>query len=207
MRTLKHTFVLGLLLICSGSQLYAQSDSAFIPYHMSNPGYKVYGSAGGGMPSNTYLGLTLIHPSNFGANINLSYASFSNKSGGFFGPPPDELTMLNFNFVKEILFKSPFVRFGLEAGLSYVVFNEKKNITSSVVCWLIPIPVYTYDEVISRVAGLNFRVKLEVPFSLAFGLETSVVVNLNQAQSFLGFNLGFTLGKVRDKRYRGSYSN
>jgi|GEM_PF-3545746 len=202
MKSLKNSLIFVLLLILSGSIAFSQADSVSIPYHISHPGYKAYIGAGGGIPGQSNIGFTVIHPSNFGGNINLRYATFSNGSRGWFGPPPDELTILSFNFVREYLIKTPMVRFGLEAGLSYVVFNEKKNIEANPIFFLIPIPSYSYDEVIERTAGLNFRVKFEVPFSLAFGLEASLVINLNPAHSLFGIDLGFTLGKVRDKRVR-----
>lgn len=201
MKTLINSLLVLILLSCYLNPVYSQPDTVNIPYHISHPGYKVYVGAGGGIPGNIYAGFTLIHPSNFGANIHYRYATFTNESSkGWFSPPPDELTILSFNFVREYLMRSPFVRIGLEAGLSYVVFTEKFNFVPNPIFFLIPIRTYSYEESVEQTAGLNFRVKLEVPFSLAFGLETSLIINLNPAQCFFGLDLGFTLGKVRDRR-------
>lgn len=89
---------------------------------------------------------------------------------------------------------------GLELGPSYV--NHRKEVETPNPDygegWFFPDPnKYIRDNVISKSVGLSIRLRCDLTFSRAVGLEVGVFGNLNRYKPNCGFELLFLVGKVR----------
>jgi hypothetical protein len=78
--------------------------------------------------------------------------------------------------------QSEYVRFGIEAGPSYVVWQFWEN-------------AYTMEE--ERTAGFSARTTVSFPLLKKCGLELGAQTNLNSKQSYFGIDATLNLGRVR----------
>lgn len=136
---------------------------------------------------------TYIHSSGWGGTVALhGWSAQAQGVESDFNPwqpmetlmePTDDYRAWSFRAVRTFPTKTEKVRWGLEAGPSFVKGWEPPN--------------KHYDEV-STALGLSLRAKAEFPLTRFFGLEAGAQANLNGLRTYFGVDVMFTLGWLRE---------
>ena len=202
---MKKTTFLPLLLLFNvlTTNIWAQSDSLKMNKLSPAIGYLGFGFGPNTRGGNLELSFTITTSGYWGGSLNLrngyvKLAEVPADYGGQFGrlPPLDNFMILSFNMVKKFPTSEKSVRFGFEAGPSWVRYN----LTEFVIDPNYGFPgVYKYDKVhtLKSTLGVSLTTKAEFPFSRFIGCELGFFIVINKLQSVLGFNVCLTLGKVR----------
>jgi hypothetical protein len=185
------------------NNIWSQTDSLKINKLSPAIYYLGFGFGPNTRGGNFELSFTFTTSGYWGGSLNLrnGYVKLANVPadyGGQFGrlPPFDSFMILSFDLVKKFPTAGKSVRFGFEAGPSYV----KYNLTKLVIDPNYGFPgVYKYDKVHTpkNALGVSLTAKTEFPFSRFIGCELGLFTIINKVQSVLGLNVCLTLGKVR----------
>jgi hypothetical protein len=155
------------------------------------------------------LSFTITSANYWGGNINLIFGMSRSlnvpsdyEEGGLrFNTPMDYLDVMAFNFVKLIPIPQKSVRFGFEAGPSWVRWNvaEFEPNPNYDPDW--PFPQYKYfkSHVVKNSIGLSLAAKTEFQPSKFFGIGLSVYSVINRIQSVIGLELCLELGRIQPK--------
>jgi hypothetical protein len=184
----------------------------------SSPFNKTYVYAGIGFmsPNGGVLTGTVITRSGWGGSISWSLVSpnaknmppeYSSGSSVFFSGNNknkiyDNITAVSLRCVKDFPSHYKELRFGVEAGPSYVKTDVADHfVLNSVGCndFGCP-PNYLYTRVNHNSVGLSLKAKLEFPFTVPFGLEIGLTSNINAYRSYFGVESLITLGYVRERK-------
>ncbi|MCC6413609.1 MAG: hypothetical protein IT270_18275 [Saprospiraceae bacterium] len=130
-------------------------------------------------------------PSDYKKNPNPD-DTYGDYSGWTNAPVIDNVYFLALRAVKEFKTSSPFMRYGIEAGPSYVRAYIADNFTPQA-----SLPNYGYERTEYITAGLSLRAKAVFPLLPFAGLEVAVTSNLNIRRSYVGVEAVLNLGKVR----------
>lgn len=150
------------------------------------------------------IGLNAISSNNWGFSLSWNFYSISAEDippdyfGGLISfPPYDNTTSFSIRILKEFDPFTKFIRFGIEAGPSMALYKKviftPYNSTSF---WGKNYETSTSSK---SLIGLSLRAKIEFPVAGFFGIEIAIISNINKYQSYVGSELHFMLGKVRDR--------
>ena len=207
----KFLCLIALFGILSGN-VFSQADSlAKINKELS----KIFLGVGGGGSING-LGVsfsgTFILSDNWGGSIrfNGNFLKAKNLPDDYYdfvlfipfvanGLPTDNIQILSVNIIKEFPTRLHWMKFGTEAGLSWVnsqVANFTPNSST------IPFLGSNYDLTrdIKNTVGFSIMGKAEFPVSRFVGAELDLYTNLNGSQSVFGINVCLNVGLVKDRQ-------
>jgi len=116
--------------------------------------------------------------------------------------PKDYLDVVTLNLVKKFptIYKS--VRFGVEAGPSWVRYNTAEFTLNpdynDPEDWWWPFPRYKYfkSHVAENTAGLSLAAKVEFPVIFFMSFDLSLYTVINNIQSIVGLDICIDFGKV-----------
>jgi hypothetical protein len=155
------------------------------------------------------LSFTITSANYLGGSINLLFGMARSKNvpsdykeGGLrVMTPMDYLDVLAFNFVKQIPIPQRSVRFGFEAGPSWVRWNNAEFDLNPNYDPDWPLPQYKYlkSHVVKNTIGLSLAAKTEFQPLEFFGIGLSVYSVINRIQSVIGLELCLELGRVLPK--------
>ncbi len=202
---MKKTTFLPLLLLFSvlTNNIWSQTDSLKTDKIAPAILYLGFGGGVNTRGGNFELSFTIASADYLGGSLNLrrgsvKLAEIPADYGGQFGrlPPYDDFMVLSFNLVKTFITSEKPVRFGFEAGPSWVRYNKTELVIDP--NYGFPF-VYKYDKVhtLKNTFGVSLTAKAEFPFSRFMGCELGVFTVINKIQSVLGLNVCLNLGKVR----------
>jgi hypothetical protein len=157
---------------------------------------------------------SIIRPNNWGGNI--SYKSNICKSGdipsdwaegGRTFYPKNYTNLVSLNLVREIPTAQNSTRFGIEGGLSCVIFSQARLEPNPdydpnpdpQVNWMYKIGTkYKYEKSHFRsgTIGAALRVKVEFLLSPHTGLELAAFTNINSLMSTAGLELHYIFGRI-----------
>lgn len=201
----KFHVLLVIVLFFTSLSVFSQEDSTII----SSPRkHKLYLNIGGGILGYSGemwgFGLNAIFPNNWGFSLSYNYFSLVAKdlpadySGVFFSfVPYDNIGSFSIRVMKEFDPFSKFIRFGIEAGPSLGLYEKVvfKPYSSSILGG----GNYETSTFVEKMPGLSLRVKIEIPAARFIGLEIAAISNINKYQSYVGYELHYMIGCVRDK--------
>ncbi len=197
--------IISLLPICN----YAQEDTTNVEKHKQS---KCYINLGFGLGISSGIvagyGLNYILPSNWGISMssNYYYKEAANLPDNYrasdmdFLPEFDITNSYSVRIIKEFQLKSNMYRFGIECGPSYIKYSEAHF--TAVPNWnslIFKGSNYQKTYTDNNIYGLSVRVKFESLFSRICGSEFAIISNINKYQSYIGFEIHFLFGKIRDK--------
>jgi len=159
-----------------------------------------------------WVDYTYIHSENWGGNISFktNIAKSKNTPADYFEDgyrtfsPKDYISIISFNLVKEFSTPQKTLRYGFEAGPSWVRYSKAE---------LEPNPNYhpddgsgwwfsTYKYYKSHIAtstiGLSLKAKMEFLTGRHIGFDVALFSNLNSIKPVIGIESCFHFGKVRD---------
>lgn len=204
-------------LVMPAARMKAQPDSGIpanepLISHFDNT--HLYFGLGLSAPVGAAFAGTVILRSGWGGSVtwNLSYPSAKNLPSDFepgsgflsgldlIGEGKDKINAIAFRALKELPTRSKKLRFGIEAGPSWVFTGVAANfVRKPAPCGLFGCDAnYDYDIVNSNSLGLSLKGKLEMAFTRPFGLEIGATSNINPKRSYFGADFLITLGYVRD---------
>lgn len=158
---------------------------------------------------------TLIRPNNWGGNISYKSNIFKSEDmpsdwaeGGRTFYPKNYNNLVSLNLVREFSTSQNKTRFGIEGGLSWVMFSQAQLELNPGydpnpdpdVNWLYKIGTnYKYDKSHSRnsTIGASFRIKAEFLLSRHTGFELAAFTNINSFRSTAGLELHFIFGRLK----------
>jgi hypothetical protein len=113
------------------------------------------------------------------------------------GIPKDQVQAISLRLDREFPSRTPFLRFGMEAGPSLVLY-QRCHFTRD------PNPDFLSSNYITTnshqaSAGFSIRVKSEVLFTWFLGMEFAVVSTINPFESYAGIELGLVFGLLRQQ--------
>ncbi len=201
----KFHLLLIIVLFLTSLSVFSQEDSTIIS---STRKSKLYLNIGTGIfwnPDEIWgFGLNAIFPNNWGFSLSYNYYSLIAKdlpadySGGFFSfVPYDNIGSFSIRVMKEFDPFSKFIRFGIEIGPSLVLYEKLvfKPYNSS----NLGDKNYETSTITENSLGLSLRVKIEIPAARILGVEIAAISNINKYQSYVGYELHYMIGCVRDK--------
>lgn len=207
-------FSLGIMILPmkaqSGSGTSAEEQSIS---HFDNT--LVYFGLGLSAPIGGVFAGTVILRSGWGGSVtwNISYPSAKNLPSDFdpgsgflsgldlIGEGKDKINAISFRVLKELPTRSKKLRFGIEAGPSWVFTGVAANfVRNPAPCGLFGCDAnYDYEIINSNSPGLSLKGKFEMAITSPFGLEIGVTSNINPKRSYFGADFLVTLGYVRDR--------
>ncbi len=116
----------------------------------------------------------------------------------------DILTVTSLKFIRQFLTSSKRLRFGLEVGPS-LVSNKIAQFKSGSFYYTSSDGVaqhqiyYNTSYIENNAIGLDLSAKVELPLLTFFGVELGMTSNINKFKSFLGYELIFNFGLVRNR--------
>ena len=181
---------------------YAQTDSTVLQKVKLSYMYLDFGV---GISENLIIGIggDFVLSNNWGGSLNYNYFNKEavelppDYTGGFFGKPTDNLNTYSVRLLKEFPTHTKMVRFGVEGGVSFIEYEKAHFAPNPNPGWLGSNYIVTRSIEITE--GLSIRGKAEFPVSRFLGCEIALISNLNEYQSYIGAELHFTLGLVRDR--------
>jgi hypothetical protein len=197
--------IISLLPICN----YAQEDTTNDDKHNQS---KYYLNLGFGLGTSSGIvagyGLNYILPNNWGVSLSsnyyykeAAYLPYNYRASDMdFIPEFDITHSYSIRLLKEFQLKSSVYRFGIECGPSYIVYSEAHF--TAVPNWNTLIfkgSNYQKSYTDQNIYGLSVRAKFESLFSRVCGTEFAIISNINKYQSYIGFEIHFLFGKIRDK--------
>ena len=120
-------------------------------------------------------------------------------------PPKDYLSALSLNFVKKFQTSKKFLRFGFEAGPSWVRYNVAEfeynpdydpDKEYNDWYWYLPNYLYYKSHDPTSTIGLSLAAKAEFPLIDFLGLELTLYSVINSLQSVIGLDICVDLGRV-----------
>jgi hypothetical protein len=216
----------------AGTPLFAHQYIKGLPYNLNtmndNRGNNLkkeslfqFGFGGGICLKGGSIGFdyTFIRSNNWGGNI--SYKSNIIKSediptdwneGGRTFYPKDYVKLLSFNLLREFSTSQQYIRFGVEGGLSWVIYSQAQlELNPSYdpdpdpeINWLYKIGTkYKYNKSHSRsnTVGVSLRVKTEFLLSHSIGFELAAFTNINSIKPTIGLELHFIFGRLKPRFY------
>ncbi len=191
-----------LLSLCSFFLIsgYAQNQSPFALKYL-------YFTAGGGgrmgessvnAVFQNHLGLTLAYNKYKDIPNHQYYIpdAFNLMTGYYLNNPYDNYQHYSLRLSK--LFKQDrFIQFGIEAGPSFVQYNELISYdTDRNIIGANTNVVFKKHQTV----GLSIKTKIGFPLLRFAGMEFATVCNLNTYSAFYGAEINFNLGKIRNKK-------
>jgi len=158
---------------------------------------------------------TLISPNNWGGNISYKSNIFKSEDmpsdwadGGRTFYPKNYNNLVSLNLVREFSTSQNKTRFGIESGLSWVMFSQAQlelnpgydPNSDPDVNWLYKIGTnfkYNKSHYRSSTIGAAFRVKVEFLLSRHTGFELAAFTNINSLRSTAGLELHFIFGRLK----------
>jgi hypothetical protein len=181
---------------------YAQTDSTVV--QKEKLAY-VYLDFGAGISKKLIIGIggDFVFSNNWGGSLSYAYYSPEAKelpadyTGSFFGNPTDNITTYSVRLIREFPIYTKLIRLGIEGGVSLIEYQKAHFAPNPNPGWFGSNYIVTHSN--ENTAGLSFKGKAEFPLSRFLGCEIALISNVNEYQSYVGAELHFTLGLVRDR--------
>jgi hypothetical protein len=150
---------------------------------------------------------SFILSNNWGGSISYKVKNFLplNLPGDYetsFGmiEPSDKMRAVSLCLMKEFPGESPKVRFGIEAGPSWVAYQELYFDYAAASSKLLNFNSnYVITSATEKTVGLSLRAKTELLPTSGFGLEVAAFGNINRLRPFGGIEIYLIFGTLRDK--------
>lgn len=201
-----------LLVVLVNSAVSAQPDTApKMPWHLE----QLYGDFGIGMAtvpeSAGCMGAAAnaTFANHWGINIGFRYLDYkavdlpADYSPGFclFGSctPQDNVTAIDLRLAREWQTGDPHIRFGLEAGPSYITYLRNSFQPYQSTGWFSLGSNYTAEQHKMHTIGASCRGRLQVPITPHFGIELAAFANVNRFKSFGAGELHLVFGYLRPR--------
>jgi hypothetical protein len=181
---------------------FAQTDSAVLQKVKLSYAYLDFGV---GISENLIIGIggNFVLSNKWGGSLSYTYYSPeakelpANYTGSFFGNPSDNLSAYSVRLIREFPTHTKLIRIGIEGGLSFIEYQKAHFAPNLNPGWFGS--NYIVTQSIENTAGLSLKGKAEFPLSRFLGCEIALISNFNEYQSYVGAELHFMLGLVRDR--------
>lgn len=171
---------------------------------------KIYLSLGPGYPWSVGGNITYISKKNLGVSMNIKYTTLKSKNlptdyrssfWDMYGNPRDKLLTLSLLFVKEFSTSNPKIRTGIEAGISLIQYSEARYTPYDPGWGVLFGATQNYNVHYSDYssAGISLRGKVEFPLAPWTGFEIALSGNINRYRSYVGIEVYWMIGRVRDR--------